>query len=190
MDGASLLDGESMIGTYPMIRYADPADAYRPYDDRFPLVAGCVAQMIRRRLPGLVVEHIGSSAIPGCAGKGVVDLMAVYGPGELEAARQAVDGLGFQRYTAPGAHPEDRPVRLGTLTLDGETFRLHVHVIAADNPEVADQRHFRDTLRERPDLVAMYESLKLSALTVGVRDSNDYNDAKDAFIKAVMALPR
>ena len=34
--------------------------------------------MIRRQASGLPVEHVGSTAVPGCAGKGVIDLMIPY----------------------------------------------------------------------------------------------------------------
>ena len=179
--------GGQIIGRYVFIRYEDPSDAFRPYDPRCPEVAARVAALILDRLPQVSVEHIGSTAVPGCDGKGVVDLMLTYGPGDLDLARRTLDGLGFQRYTAPNAHPEDRPVRLGTLRHAGETFRLHVHVIAVDAPEVETQRQFRDALRADPALVAEYVAVKRAALVAGVRDSNQYNVAKDPFIQRVTA---
>jgi GrpB-like predicted nucleotidyltransferase (UPF0157 family) len=134
----------------------------------------------------VTVEHVGSTAVPACAGKGVVDLMLLYPPGRLAAARDAVDGLGFQRHDRPGAFPEERPVRIGTLAYDGETFRLHVHVIAADSPEVAEQRRFRDRLRADPALVADYVARKRAVLAAGVTDGGTYNQGKDEFIQGVL----
>ncbi|HKG26355.1 MAG TPA: GrpB family protein [Thermomicrobiales bacterium] len=175
-----------LIGRYEYIRYQDPAAALRPYDPRYPEVARRVIDLIRSRMPDAEVEHVGSTAIPGCAGKGVVDLMLVYPPGRLAAARDALDGLGFQRHDRRGAFPEERPVRIGTLEDDGETFRLHVHVIAADSPEVATQRHFRDTLRADPALVEVYVARKRAVLAAGVTDGNDYNLGKESFIQRVL----
>jgi hypothetical protein len=86
------------IGRYEYIRYQDPAAAYRPYDPRFPDVASRVIDLIRDRMPDALVEHIGSTAIPGCPGKGVVDLMLLYPAGWLDTARSALDQLGFQRH--------------------------------------------------------------------------------------------
>jgi GrpB-like predicted nucleotidyltransferase (UPF0157 family) len=178
--------GESMIRRYEYIRYEDPDAAYRPYDPRFPEVASRVIDLIRERMPDAVVEHVGSTAIPGCAGKGVVDLMLLYPPGHLVAGRDTLDALGFQRHERPGAFPEERPVRIGTIEHDGETFRLHVHVIAADSPEAAEQRRFRDTLRDDPALVEEYVARKRAVLAAGATDGNDYNLGKDAFIKGVL----
>jgi GrpB-like predicted nucleotidyltransferase (UPF0157 family) len=174
------------IGTYEYIRYEDPAAAFQPYDPRCPEVAQRVIALIRARMPEASIEHVGSTAIPGCAGKGVVDLMLLYPPGRLAEARDALDGLGFQRYDRPGAFPEERPVRLGTIAHDGATFRLHVHVIAADSPEVDEQRRFRDRLRGDPALVEEYVARKRAVLAGGVGDSNDYNLGKESFIQDVL----
>ena len=113
--------------------------------------------------------------------------MLLYLPGRLAAGRDTLDSLGFQRHDRPGAFAEERPVRIGTINHDGETFRLHIHVIAADFPEVAEQRTFRDTLRADPALVAEYVARKRAVLAGGVTDGNDYNLGKDDFIKRVLS---
>jgi GrpB-like predicted nucleotidyltransferase (UPF0157 family) len=174
------------IEHYEYIRYEDPREAYRPYDERFPEVARRVAALIRERFPTAEVEHVGSTAITGCSGKGVIDLMLLYGPGMLASARDAVDSLGFQRHDKPGAFPEDRPVRIGTIVHDGDRFRLHVHIIAEESLEVAEQRRFRDQLRDDPRLVEEYAALKQAVLEAGAKDGNDYNLGKDSFIKSVL----
>lgn len=175
------------IGQYEYIRYTDPSDAFRPYDPRCAEVAARVVAMIQERMPEARVEHVGSTAIPGCHGKGPVDLMLLYPLGRLAAARDLLDRLGFQRHELPGAFPEERPVRIGTIEHDGVRFRLHVHVVAADAPEVAEQLHFRDTLRANPALVAEYVALKQAVLAGGVDDAAGYNEGKDAFIRRVLA---
>ena len=145
-----------VVGRYVYVRYDDPADAFRPYDARCPAVARRVAELVRGRLPGATVEHVGSTAVPGCPGKGVVDLMLPYAPGTFEAVRAAVAGLGFQAHLGRDPFPPGRPVFVGTLAHDGERFRLHLHLIPAGDPEVAAQRRFRDALGADPALVAAY----------------------------------
>lgn len=180
---------DRVIGRYEYIRYEDPADAFRPYDPRCPEVARRVAKLIEDRLPDARVEHIGSTAIPGCDGKGVVDLLLLYPPGRLAAAREAVDGLGFQRHERPGAFPEERPVRIGSVEHDGASFRLHVHVIAAGSPEAVEQVRFRDRLRADAALVAEYVGRKRAVLAAGAVDGNDYNRGKEGFIHGVLGRP-
>ena len=180
-------EAETVIGRYEYISYEDPATAFRPYDPRFPEVARRVAALIEARMPEARVEHIGSTAVPGCAGKGVVDMMLVYPPGKLATARDAVDALGFQRQRPrPNAFMEDRPLRIGTIEHDGEQFRLHVHVIAADWPEVANQRRFRDRLRADDTLRDAYAARKQTVLAAGVSDPDAYNQGKEDIILGVI----
>ena len=174
------------VGRYEYIRYGDLRDAFRPYDARCPEVARRAADLIRGRLPGARVEHVGSTAVPGCPGKGVVDLMLPYDPGALGAVRAAVEGLGFQLHVGRDPFPPERPVYVGTLAHDGEPFRLHLHLIPAGDPEVATQRRFRDALRADPALVVAYAARKQAVLAAGASDGSDYNRGKEAFIRSVI----
>lgn len=174
------------VGTYEYIDYRKPSEAYRPYDQRFPEVAARIAALIEARVPGARVEHVGSSAIPGCDGKGVIDLMVLYPPGGLVAARDGVDGLGFQRQVNRDPFPEERPLRVGSFEHDGEIFRVHVHVIAEDSGEAAEQIGFRDGLRADPALVEEYAALKRTVLNGGIVDNVEYNEGKEDFIRRIL----
>ena len=177
---------EPSIGPYVFTWYDDPAALVRPWDPRGPAVADRLVALIGDAFPVGTVEHIGSTAIPGCDGKGVIDLMLLYPDGALGPARDAIDRLGFQRFDAPGAFTDERPVRVGSVAHDGDRFRVHVHIIARDDPEVARQRHFRDTLRANPALVMAYVADKRRiAAGGGIVGGPQYATAKGAFIASV-----
>ena len=180
---------DGAIRTYEYLQYDNFAEVYRPYDPRCPEVAQRVAALIQERMPEARVEHVGSTAIPGCDGKGIVDLLLMYSPGRLAAARDALDGLGFQRQSGPNPFPEERPLRLGALEYDGELFRLHVHVVAEDADEAAELMDFRDRLRADPGLVKEYVASKRAALTGNPTNNIDYNHAKEPFIQKVIGRP-
>ena len=167
---------EPIIGRYPHLPPACLA-----YDPRAPAVAQRVGDLITTRLPAVTVEHIGSTSVPGCAGKGIVDLMVVYPPGQLPAVKDVLAELGFQPQTSRDPFPEERPMRVGTLEHAGSVFRLHVHVIAADSPEAAGLRGFRDRLRADPQLMDAYVARKRAILAAGVTDSLDYCLRKGEF---------
>jgi GrpB-like predicted nucleotidyltransferase (UPF0157 family) len=160
--------------------------ACHEHDPTAAAVARRVAALIEPHLPGAVVEHVGSTSVPGCAGKGVVDLMLLYPEGQLGTARDLLDALGFQRQTGRDPFPEERPMRTGSLGHDGTTFRLHVHVLAAGSPEVAEFRSFRDRLRADPGLVAAYVAAKRAILADGVTDSVDYAIRKGEFVSETL----
>ena len=145
--------------------------------------------MSRRRIPDASVEHIGSTAVSSYDGNGVVDLILLCTPGRLAEARDTLDHLGVQRHVGPNAFPEERPVRIGSLQHDGQSFGLHVHVIAADSSEADEQRRFRHALRGDPSLVAEYVAQKRAVLSAGVADSDAYNRGKESLIRAILDGP-
>ena len=128
---------------HPVIgSYASRPPACLNYDPRAAEVARLVAALVHEHLPRLCVEHVGSTSVQGCAGKGNIDLLIAVGGEEMAAAKELLDRLGFQRQTGGDAFPETRPMRLGSFAHDGETFLVHVHVIPADSPEVVDEMRF------------------------------------------------
>lgn len=92
-------DTRPAIGPYAFTRYDDPAEIVRPWEPRGPEVAARLVALLTAAFPTGAAGHIGSTAIPGCDGKGVIDLMLVHPDGQLAAARDAVDGLGFSGST-------------------------------------------------------------------------------------------
>jgi len=156
------------------------------HDPRSFEVANRVGRLIESHLPDVKVEHVGSTAVAGCAGKGIVDLMILYPPGGLREARDRLDALGFQRQTGRDPFPEERPMRVGSIEYDGTQFQLHAHVIATDSPEVVELRTFRDRLRGEPMLLDRYVALKRAIVADGVTDSLDYCIRKGRFIAAIL----
>ncbi len=140
-------------------------------------------------LPEVTVEHIGSTSVPGCEGKGVVDLMIPVTPEQLEPVKTLLSVLGFQKQVAPAGHepwPESRPMRVGSLEHEGTRYNLHVHVIPADSPEVETQRRFRDRLREDPTQRDAYVARKREILAQGITNSGDYSEAKGTVIEGIL----
>jgi GrpB-like predicted nucleotidyltransferase (UPF0157 family) len=146
-------------------------------------VAKRIAAMILADAPNLTVEHFGSTVVPGCAGKGIVDLMVLYPAGGLARARSILDALGFQKQNSRDPWPEERPMRVGAIGHEGELFDIHAHVIAADTEEAAQLLGFRDRLRADAPLLAAYVAAKRSIVGRGITDSLDYCMAKGEFIQ-------
>ncbi len=137
-------------------------------------------------MPSLRVEHVGSTAVWGCAGKGIVDLAILYAAGQLACTRDLLDEFGFQHQTGPVPFPEGRPMRVGGSKCGGRTFRLHAHVVSATAPEAAELLAFRDRLRGDPVLREAYVARKREIIAGGVSDSLDYCYAKSAFVERTL----
>jgi GrpB-like predicted nucleotidyltransferase (UPF0157 family) len=172
---------QPVIGSY----VSRPA-ACRDHDPRAADVARSIAALVHEHLPRICMEHVGSTAVPGCAGKGIVDLMIAVADDEMAALKELLDRLGFQHQTGEDPFPETRPMRLGSFIHDGETFLLHVHVVPANSPEVDEMRFFRACLRADPELLHAYVACKREIVAGGVTDSLEYCRLKGQFIKEVL----
>jgi GrpB-like predicted nucleotidyltransferase (UPF0157 family) len=160
---------------------------YLPYNPESSRVAAWIAKSIRVRKSELQVEHIGSTAVPGCWGKGIIDLLVLYQTRQLDSVRNYLESLGFQHQPGPDAFPENRPMRVGSVEYLGRVYRVHVHIVAGDSVEAGDLLKFRDILRVNAGLRRAYEAEKRSILARGMTKSTDYSKAKGDFIRCVLA---
>ena len=104
------MNASLLIGPY------DPSGApkvieLKPWDPRGPAAANCVMRMLQAALPGIEIEHVGSKAVSGCDGKGILDLMLLIPDGHLSEVCAIVDGMGFQHQSGGKKHPDSRPMR-------------------------------------------------------------------------------
>lgn len=167
--------------------YEDTAAVFAEYDPRAPETAQLLKDAIEAREPRIIVDHIGSTAVPGCRGKGIIDLAVTYAAGDLELAKAVLDALGFQKQTGREPFPETRPMRKAAVSVLGGTFRVHAHVIERNAAEHRELIAFRDALRRAPDLRSAYENTKRQILAGRIIDSLDYSKAKGSFITATLS---
>jgi GrpB-like predicted nucleotidyltransferase (UPF0157 family) len=162
----------------------------RPWDARGPAAANSVMRLLQDALPGIEIEHVGSTSVPGCEGKGILDLMLLIPVGHLGEVCAIVDGMGFQHQSGGKRHPDERPMREGSFTFEGSIFRLHVHLIPESSAEVDRLRKFRDRLSADPELVALYVEQKRRLIDARISDRSTYTLGKKAFIESVLKSER
>src|SRR5207247_3575575 len=133
-------------------------------------VAHLLAAALRRVEPKLKVEHVGSTSVPGCGGKGIVDLAVLYPEDFLARARAILDELGFQKQGGRDPFPESRPMRVGCVEHEGRSYRIHAHVIALGSEEHQELAWFREALRASSELRHSYEERKSAILASGIKD--------------------
>ena len=166
----------------PIMSYPKQPVECMDYDPRAPEVARHVSDLIQARLPAVTIEHIGSTAVPGCAGRGAIDLMVLYSDEPIDLVLENLDALGFQWMQRVNALPDEWPKGAGAVNHQGSVFRLHLHVLPVDHPVAAERRAFRDRLRADPRLLAAYVALKREIIASGITDPIAYTSAKAAFV--------
>lgn len=169
--------------TAPILPYSRQPVEYQEYDLRAPQVAGYVIELIKSRIPSVTAEHIGSPAVPGCAGRGVIDLMILYLNEPVEPILDKLDTLGIQWVQRKNDLPDEWPKGAGAIEYEGDLFRLHIHVQPSDHPSVAEKRAFRDRLRSDPKFRAEYMAHKKEIIEAGTTDPIAYTSAKADFAR-------
>ena len=164
--------------------YVRQPASVEPWDPRALEVAAAVAQLISARRPDLDVEHIGSTAVPGLPGKGIIDLAVATTPDDVPTVAALLSDLGFGPQPGPDPWPPSRPMLVGSLERDGTTFRIHCHVLP-NRDELHRDLAFRDALLADPELVEGYAALKSGIVEGGPLEPHQYTYRKQAWIADV-----
>jgi 5-(carboxyamino)imidazole ribonucleotide synthase len=170
--------------TRPIGPYERLAAEVHEWDPRTVDVANRVAELVHEHRPDLVVEHIGSTSVPGLPGKGIVDLSIETTPDDIPGVVAMLYDLGFGPQPGPDPWPPTRPMPVGSLELDGTSYRIHLHV----QPQGGDYPRdiaFRDALRDDEELRKQYEGLKRGITDAGPVEGLRYTHSKTAWILQV-----
>ena len=170
----------------PIGRYSRLPVEVHQADPAAPEVARRLITIIATRWPATPAEHVGSSAVPGLAGKGIIDLLLPTLAEDIPAVTEALLELGFQ-FQVPAVFPATRPMLWGTFRHGSAEYRVHVHVVPADSPEVAALRGFRDALGADPLLCRRYAALKRAIVAGGRADPVAFTKAKHDWIVTALA---
>lgn len=189
-----------------MVEQTENSAALHEHDPAWATRAALYLAAVQEALCGLpgtedaILDHIGSTSVPGLAAKPYVDLQLRILP--LPSHDQLgvrLTPLGFERVR--GARPDSPGVNRDTPRGDENApddvweKRLYVqreesvilHIRRADSPWGRYTVWFRDWLREHPTERARYEHTKrqLSKENAGKPDYDDYTRAKTAFFDEV-----
>ena len=163
-------------------KYVKEPAQFIEYREAYIQVGLTLIEYIQQIPFDFIIDHIGSTAIPGCGGKGIIDLMMACHPDDFIAIRHAIDQLGFQKQSAKEPFPESRPMRVGRVCWQNQDYSIHLHLVA-NRDELSRHLAFREKLRKNSDLVREYEAVKKSILEVGITDSEDYCSLKSNWIE-------
>jgi GrpB-like predicted nucleotidyltransferase (UPF0157 family) len=180
-DGRRRRPGKPVIEPYHRV----PVEVRDP-DPQSPAVAAWLAEMISNAVPGRRAEHVGSSAVPDLAGKGTIDLLLPTPAERVAQVARALRALGFQPQSVPRTFPDTRPMLQGMVRHHQRRYRVHVHIVPEDSPEIEELRGFRDALRSDRSLRRDYEELKRSIVARGLTNASDFTQAKQEFIVAAL----
>ena len=141
------------------------------------------ASRIREALAerAFLVEHVGSTSVPGLAAKPQIDiLLTVINSGDESSYVSDLEAVGFVlRIREPGWH-EHR-------VFSGPGVKVNLHTFSAECREIERMTRFRDHLRSDAADRALYEETKRSLAGRTWKVTQDYADAKSEVVETILS---
>ena len=129
----------------------------------------------------LLLEHAGSTSIPGLAAKPVIDLvLAVRDPTDEESYVGPLEQLGYQLRVREPEFDEHRMLKLTEPS-------VNLHVFGLGSREIDRMLDFRDHLRADADDRELYERTKRGLARQTWEFVQQYADAKSAVVEQIVA---
>jgi GrpB-like predicted nucleotidyltransferase (UPF0157 family) len=152
------------------------------YDPRWPARFAEEAARLRYVLGDrvLVLEHAGSTSVPGLAAKPIIDMVLAVADSADEAAYVPV--MEAAGYVLRIREPEWFEHRV----FKGPGADINLHVFSAGCPEIARMLQFRDLLRSDAGARGRYEQTKRELAARDWEYVQNYADAKTAVIEELL----
>jgi GrpB-like predicted nucleotidyltransferase (UPF0157 family) len=153
------------------------------YDPAWPGLFDREAERIRRILGERVrlLEHVGSTSIPGLAAKPRIDMVL--------AVPDSTDEPGYVPDMESGGYVLKLRERdwFEHRLFKGPDADINLHTFTVGCPEIDKMLLFRDWLRTHPDERALYERTKLALASRRWEITQHYADAKTDVVEAILA---
>lgn len=156
------------------------------YDPSWPSLFAREEARIRAALGDRVVmlEHTGSTSVPGLAAKPIIDMLLVVPDSGDEPAY--VPDLEAAGYLLRIREPDWYQHRC----FKGPDTNVNLHVLSRGCEEIERVLLFRDRLRSDPAERRLYERTKRELATREWRHVQNYADAKSEVVEAIIARAR
>jgi GrpB-like predicted nucleotidyltransferase (UPF0157 family) len=124
------------------------------------------------------IEHVGSTAVPGLAGKPTIDILVTVPA--VEHVDQLVVEIAQLGYQALGDYL-NKGSRLFVKEVNQERL-VNLHIFAANHPHSIEMIELRDYFRTHPAVVVEYSNLKFALQRQYADDYGSYRTHKDAWM--------
>jgi GrpB-like predicted nucleotidyltransferase (UPF0157 family) len=163
---------------------------FKPYSEIFPRLFDAEKKRIATSVEtAALIEHVGSTAIPGLGGKGIIDIAIAVDKRDLETVSKQLQDLGYE--FRPTYSTSDRLYFVIYLPdPEEETRRYHVHLTYPECSEWKEFIGFRDYLRNHPKEAQSYAEVKKRAALEANQDGEKYRQLKEHVFQKIKAMTR
>ncbi|MEU7783759.1 GrpB family protein [Amycolatopsis sp. NPDC049159] len=156
------------------------------YDPRWPALFEREAARIRGVLGErvLVLEHVGSTSVPGLCAKPIIDiLLEVPDSADEETYVPALEAAGYRLVIREPDWEKHRCFK-------GPDTNVNLHVYSPGNGQTPRYRLFRDRLRSHPSELELYAATKRELAARTWKYIGHYADAKTEVVEEIISRAR
>ena len=153
------------------------------YDPEWPRLYEREAERIQSALGNraLLIEHVGSTSVPGLAAKPKIDILLVVANSADESSY--VPSLEAAGYVLRIREPDWDEHRM----FKGPDTDINLHVFSSGCPEIDRMLLFRDWLRSNESDRLLYERTKRELARINWKYTQNYADAKTTVVQEIIA---
>ncbi len=151
------------------------------YEEEKKVILGVIGHKVS------IIEHIGSTSVPGLGAKPIIDMMA--GVDSQEDADECVSLLLDVGYDDVTPEPEEEEW-FNCLGKGHRGVYHHLHLVKSGSAWFEKHILFRDFLRGNPEVAREYHELKRRLAERYRNERQSYTDAKTEFIDSIIAKAR
>lgn len=131
------------------------------------------------------IEHIGSTAVLGLGGKGIIDIMIAVSKDQMESISQQAQKAGY--IFRPLASTDTRLFLRTEYPEDFEKDRAyHLHITYPESNDWKEALAFRDYLKTHPEDLNRYAEVKRKAAEEANENTEIYKSNKEAVLKEIL----
>ncbi len=163
---------------------------FKPYNKIFPELFDQERNRLNAHLKlTVLIEHVGSTAIPGLGGKGIIDIAIAVKKEDLGTTSEQLQCLGYE--FRPSFSTPDRLYFINFLSDPEEgTRRYHIHLTFPESDDWNGFIGFRDHLRTHPEALQEYAEIKKQAAHEANQEGERYRKLKEPMFKKISDLSK
>lgn len=153
-----------------------------PYNKKFPAIFQRQKEKLIKILGNQKIHHIGSTAVPGLGGKGIIDIMiALKNWKDKKEIIEKLKTIGFTH-----THPKEKGRIFISQPPETKYGGMHIHLVKMDSKEYKNLFFFRDYLSNHKKEAKEYGLQKMRLLERAQGNRVLYTKLKEEYIKSIL----
>lgn len=159
---------------------------FKPYSKYFPSIFELEKTRISKKLHTKhQIEHIGSTAVPGLGGKGIIDIAVAVKKNDMAKVANNIKQIGYN--FRPKASDNNKFFfRIDLPDKKGGYKRYHLHLTYPESNYWKQDLAFKDYLIKNPKIAQKYAKVKQSAANRSNNNEQSYKKIKTPMIQKII----